>query len=151
MDAEVYLEIIRVLFRARKQMSQMFWKSVYNSLSNQKEVSFSQQLSIINLAILNKTTITSETVLLIITVSGNLYFQHYYFAYHNYANIKKIIEHKLVTRLKLDFYVKPDPICELCIAEKILSNSFSSSLNYNNSPLSLIHSDLYDLLPIATY
>jgi len=93
-------------------------------------------------------TITSETALSISTISANLSFWYCHFTYHNYTNVKKIIEHRLVTGLKLDSHAKPDPICEPYITRKMLSNFFLFSLNHN---CSLIYLDLHGLLPIATH
>jgi len=92
--------------------------------------------------------ITLETALSISTIPADLSFWHCHFTYHNYTNVKKIIEYRLVTGLKLDSHTKPDPICEPCITRKMSSNFFLFLLNHN---CSLTHLDLHGLLPIATH
>jgi len=52
--------------------------------------------------------------------------------YYKYTNIKKIIEYRLATRLILDLYAKLNPVCELYIARKILSNHFPLLVNHNH-------------------
>jgi len=44
-----------------------------------------------------------------------------------------------------------DLICELCIAGKMSANPFPPSANHNRFPLALVHSDLYEPLPVATH
>ena len=58
----------------------------------------------------------------------SLWYRH--FAYHNYANMKKMINQGLVTSLNLDSDKKPNPICKPCIAVKILANHLFSLTNY---------------------
>jgi len=95
-----------------------------------------------NLATLNGSTVASETACAVSTLLANLSLWHRRFTHYNYADVKKMVEHKLVTELVLDSDNKPDPICELCIAGKMSANPFPPSVNHNRSPLALVHSDL---------
>ena len=45
-----------------------------------------------NSVILNGTIITLETVFSISTISSDILLWHYYFTYHNYVNIQKMIK-----------------------------------------------------------
>ena len=76
--------------------------------------------------------------------------KYYCFAYYNYADIKKMIKHKLVTELILNSYIKPDLICELYVARKMLYNPFLLLVNHYYFLLTLVYLDLYSLLLIAT-
>ncbi|XP_006455397.1 hypothetical protein AGABI2DRAFT_226874, partial [Agaricus bisporus var. bisporus H97] len=50
-----------------------------------------------------------------------------------------MISKELVTGLKLESNSPPDAICEPCLAGKMHSHPFPSSLNHNRSPLELVH------------
>jgi len=104
-----------------------------------------------NLATLNGSTVASEAAYAVSTLPADLSLWHRRFTHYNYANVKRMIEHKLVTGLVLNSDNKPDPICEPCIAGKMSANSFPPSANHNRSPLALVHSDLHGPLPVATH
>jgi len=121
------------------------------AFSQDKLTLFTASIDSTNSAILNGSTIACETAFPVSTLPADLSLWHRRFTHHNYADIKRMIEHKLVTGLVLDSDNKPDPICEPCIAGKMSANPFPSSANHNRSPLALIHSDLHGPLPIATH
>jgi len=77
------------------------------------------------------------------TLPLDLNLWHRRLAHHSYADIKKMINQDLVTGLDLQSKQHPDPICEPCLAGKMHSNPFPSSLSHSVAPLDLIHSDLH--------
>ncbi|THH17507.1 hypothetical protein EW146_g3316 [Bondarzewia mesenterica] len=56
----------------------------------------------------------------------------------------------MVIGLQLDSDVKPDPICEPCLAGKMHANPFPSHSRFSN-PLELIHSDLHGPLLVSSH
>jgi hypothetical protein len=116
-----------------------------------KHTLFTTSIDSTNSAVLNGTTIAFQTVFHTSTLPLDLSLWHRHFAHHNYADVKKMVKQELVTGLKLNSEAKPDPICEPCLAGKMHSLPFPSSLNHNHSPLTLIHSDLHGLLPVTTH
>jgi len=57
----------------------------------------------------------------------NLALWHCRLSHYNLAEVKALIEHKLVIGIKLDVRIPPDPVCEPCLAGKMHANSFPSS------------------------
>jgi len=53
----------------------------------------------------------------------------------------------LVTGMTFGSSTKPDIVCEPCLAGKMHSNPFPSSLSHATQPLELVHSDLH---PVKT-
>ncbi|KAF7761137.1 hypothetical protein Agabi119p4_10546 [Agaricus bisporus var. burnettii] len=104
-----------------------------------------------NSAELDGSTLTSETAFSVSTLPVDLSLWHRRFIHHNYADVKSMISKDLVSGLKLESNSSPDSICELCLAGKMHSLPFPSSLNHNRSPLELVHSDLHGLLPVASH
>ena len=102
-----------------------------------RKTRFTASIDSSNSATLNSSTVASEAAY---ALPADLSLWHRRFTHHNYADVKKMVEHKLVTRLVLDFDNKPDPICEPCIARKMSANLFLPSANHNRSPLALVHS-----------
>jgi len=112
---------------------------------------FTASINSSNLVTLDGSTVASEAAYAVSTLPADLSLWHHRFTHHNYANVKKMVEHKLVTGLVLDSDNKPDLICELYIAGKMSANPFPPSANYNHSPLALVHSNLHRPLPVATH
>jgi len=112
---------------------------------------FTASIDFSNLATLNGSTIASETACAVSTLLANLSLRHRRFTHYNYADVKKMVEHKLVTELVLDSDNKPDPICEPYIAGKMSANLFPPLANHNRFPLALVHSDLHGPLLVVTH
>jgi len=112
---------------------------------------FTASIDSTNSAVLNGTTLASETAFSLSTLPTDISLWHRRFIHHNYADVKRMIQKKLVTGLKLESNAKPDPVCEPCIAGKMHSNPFPPSPNHNRAPLELIHSDLHGPLPVTTH
>jgi len=112
---------------------------------------FTASIDSSNSATLDGSTVTSEAALAVSTLPADLSLWHRRFTHHNYADVKRMVQHKLVTGLVLDSDNKPDPICEPCIAGKMTANPFPLSANHNHSPLALVHSDLHGPLLVATH
>ncbi|KAF7768485.1 hypothetical protein Agabi119p4_7728 [Agaricus bisporus var. burnettii] len=104
-----------------------------------------------NSAELDSSTVTSETAFSVSTLPVDLSLWHRRFIHHNYADVKSMISKDLVSGLKLESNSSPDSICEPCLAGKMHSLPFPSSLNHNHSPLELVHSDLHGPLPVASH
>ncbi|KAF7783081.1 hypothetical protein Agabi119p4_2457 [Agaricus bisporus var. burnettii] len=104
-----------------------------------------------NSAELDGSTLTSETAFSVSTLPVDLSLWHCRFIHHNYADVKSMISKDLVSGLKLESNSSPDSICEPCLAGKMHSLPFPSSLNHNRSPLELVHSDLHGPLPVASH
>ena len=75
---------------------------------------------------------------------------HQRFCHHSIPNVQKLIKDDLVIGLIITSDSKPDPICEPCLAGKMVSNPFPSSSRISSSPLELIHSDLHGPLPVQS-
>jgi len=86
-----------------------------------------------------------EHVYLTSTLPLDLSLWHKRLGHHNYDDIKAMVKKNLVVGLKLDSEVKPDPICEPCLAGKMHANPFPSSNTRATELLELIHSDTHDV------
>ena len=95
-----------------------------------RKTCFTASIDSSNSATLNSSTVASEAAYAVSTLPADLSLWHRRFTHHNYADVKKIVEHKLVTGLVLDSDNKPDPICEPCIAGKMSANPFLPLANY---------------------
>ena len=95
------------------------------------------------------TALISESAHLTNTLPLDLTLWHRRFAHHNYADVKKMINKRLVVGLDLNSAVKPDPVCEPCLAGKMRSNPFPTSSSRASKPLELIHSDIHGPLPVC--
>jgi len=95
-----------------------------------RKTRFTASIDSSNSATLNSSTVASEAAYAVSTLPADLSLWHRRFTHHNYADVKKIVEHKLVTGLVLDSDNKPDPICEPCIAGKMSANPFLPLANY---------------------
>jgi len=71
---------------------------------------------------------------------------HRRFAHHSVSAVQKLVKDAMVDGLSItDPGSKPDPICEPCLAGKMVANPSTSSNNRTSIPLHRIHSDLHDL------
>ena len=97
---------------------------------------FTASIDSSNSATLDGSTVASEAALAVSTLPADLSLWHRRFTHHNYADVKRMVQHKLVTGLVLNSDNKPDPICEPCIAGKMSANPFPSlaSSNLPRSP-----------------
>ncbi|KAG2076120.1 hypothetical protein BDR04DRAFT_1126089 [Suillus decipiens] len=75
---------------------------------------------------------------------------HRRLAHHHIAGVRTLIDHNLVTGLRLDSRASPDPICEPCLAGKMHANPFASSEWRASRPLELVHTDVHQL-PYRTF
>ena len=112
---------------------------------------FTASIDSSNSAVLNGSTVASKTAFSVSTLPADLSLWHRRFTHHNYADVKRMIEHKMVTGLVLESNSNPDPICEPCIAGKMSANPFPPSANHNCLPLALVHSDLHGPFSVATH
>ena len=74
------------------------------------------------------------------TVPLDLALWHHKLAHHNLTDVKALIEHKLITGIKLDVKTMPDPLCEPCLAGQMHADPFPSSSWRASRPLELVHS-----------
>ena len=87
----------------------------------QNQVLFTVTIDRNNAAFLNGTTLTaSEHVQLVSTLPLDYSLWHRRLAHHNLADVKRMVQKDLVTRVKLHSTSAPDPICEPCLAGKIV-------------------------------
>jgi transposase InsO family protein len=70
---------------------------------------------------------------------------HRRLAHHHLAGVRTLLDHNLVTGMKLDSKSAPDPVCEPCLAGKMHSNPFPSSQWRASRPLELVHSDVHQV------
>ena len=75
---------------------------------------------------------------------------HRRLCHHNYVNVKRMIDEKLVTGIKLNSLAAPDPICEPCLTGKMHANPFPSSTTRTSRPLELVHSDVHGPVSVQT-
>ena len=80
------------------------------------------------------------------TVPPDLALWHRRFAHHNIADIKSLVEHNLVTGMRIDSKSAGDPICKPCLAGKMHANPFTTSQNCTSRPLELVHSNVHHVL-----
>ena len=83
-----------------------------------------------------------------ITLPMDLELWHHRFCHPSYPVLKRMIREELVTGLKITSNTKPDPICEPCLAGKMVADPFPSSSHRASNLLELIHSDVHG--PIRT-
>ncbi|KAG2341418.1 hypothetical protein BDR05DRAFT_868089, partial [Suillus weaverae] len=75
---------------------------------------------------------------------------HRRLAHHHIAGVRTLIDHKLVTGLRLDSRASPDPVCEPCLAGKMHANPFPPSKWRVSRPLELVHTNVHQL-PYRTF
>jgi hypothetical protein len=103
-------------------------------------------------AFLNGTTdATLEYANVISTLPLDYSLWHRRLAHHNHADVKKMIQNKMVTGVRLQSTTAPDPICEPCLAGKMHANPFPLSTHRQSTPLALVHSDIHGPLPVRTH
>jgi len=69
---------------------------------------FTASIGSSNLVILNSSTITSEAAHAVSILPANLSLWHCCFIHHDYADVKRVVHHKLVTGLVFDSNNKPN-------------------------------------------
>jgi transposase InsO family protein len=79
------------------------------------------------------------------TVPLDIDLWHRRLAHHHPAGVRMLLDEGLVTGMKLDSKAAPDPICEPCLAGKMHSNPFPSSLWHASRPLELVHTDVHQV------
>ncbi|OAX31499.1 hypothetical protein K503DRAFT_655445, partial [Rhizopogon vinicolor AM-OR11-026] len=79
------------------------------------------------------------------TIPLDINLWHRKLAHHHLAGVRTLLDHNLVTGMKLDSKTAPDPICEPCLAGKMHSNPFPSSQWCASRPLELVHSDVHQV------
>ena len=105
-----------------------------------------------NAAFLNGTTLVNmEGASLASTLPLDHSLWHRRLCHHNYTNVKRMIEEKLVTGIKLNTLSAPDPICEPCLVGKMHANPFPSSTSRASRPLELVHSDVHGPVSVQTH
>ena len=82
------------------------------------------------------------------TIPMDLELWHRRLCHPSYPSLRKMIRENLVTGLKIVSHSKPDPICEPCLAGKMVADPFHSSSHQASNLLELIHSDVHG--PIRT-
>ena len=75
---------------------------------------------------------------------------HQHLCHHSIPNVQKLVKDELVVGLVITSDSAPDPICEPCLAGKMVSNPFPSSSRISSSPFELIHSDLHGPLSVQS-
>ncbi len=118
-----------------------------------KETVFTATINDQNAAYLNGTTLTAsmEQAHYTSTLPLDYSLWHRRLAHHNVADVKRMIQHQLVTGIKLQSTSSPDPICEPCLSGKMHANPFPSSTHRASELLELIHSDVHGPLPVQTH
>lgn len=76
---------------------------------------------------------------------------HRRFAHVNHKDVKQLINKDMVTGIKLDSKVAPDPICEPCLAGKMHADPFPSTGHRTTKPLELIHMDVHGPIPVQSH
>jgi transposase InsO family protein len=76
---------------------------------------------------------------------------HRRLAHVNHDDVKKLVNQDMVTGLKLEAKITPDPICEPCLAGKMHANPFPSTGNVSTKPLELVHMDVKGPIPVLSH
>ena len=84
------------------------------------------------------------------TCKMDLTLWHRRFSHLNHGDVKQLISKGLVTGIRLDSNVKPDPICEPCIAGKQHRVVNKSATSRATKPLELVHTDVHGPMPVQT-
>ena len=103
-----------------------------------------------NSGILNAVTEPFEHANATSTLPMDISLWHQRFCHHSIPNVQKLYKDDLVIGLIINSDSKPDPICEPCLAGKMVSGTFPSSTRISTVPLELIHSDLHGPLPVQS-
>jgi len=85
------------------------------------------------------------------TLPMDLELWHRRLCHPSYPVLKKMIREDLVTGLKITSSSKPDPICEPCLAGKMVADPFPSSSHHSTKLLGLIHSDVHGPIKVASH
>ena len=86
------------------------------------------------------------------TLPMDLSLWHQRFCHPSYPVLKRMIRDNLVTGLTITSSSKPDPICEPCLAGKMVADPFpSSSSHHSTKLLDLIHSDVHGPIKVASF
>src|SRR5882762_2597585 len=85
------------------------------------------------------------------TLPLNYELWHRRLAHINHDGVKKLIAQELVTGIKLDSRIAPDPICEPCLAGKMKANPFPATGHIAAKPLDLIHIDVHEPVHVQSH
>ena len=85
------------------------------------------------------------------TLPMDLDLWHHRLCHPSFPVLKKMIKDNLVSGLKITSPSKPDPICEPCLAGKMVADPFPSSSHHSTKLLSLIHSDVHGPIRTASH
>jgi len=85
------------------------------------------------------------------TLPMDLDLWHRRLCHPSYPVLKKMIKEGLVTGLKITSPSKPDPICEPCLAGKMVADPFPSSTNHSYKLLELVHSDVHGPIKVPSF
>jgi hypothetical protein len=138
--------LLSCLYLTRQKSLTMVVGSEYMDFFKDGTLLFQATITSNNIGTLDGVVIpadVSQSAGLASTLPLDLNLWHRRLAHHSYADVKKMINQNLVTGLDLQFKQHPDPICEPCLAGKMHSNPFPTSLSHSSAPLDLIHSDLH--------
>ena len=99
-----------------------------------------------NAAFLNgMTQCVTQYAQAVTTLPNDLALWHCWFAHHNTADIKSLVECNLVTGMYIDSKSVADPICKPCLAGEMHANPFTTLQNCASHPLELVHSDVHQV------
>jgi hypothetical protein len=105
-----------------------------------------------NSAFLDGNTLSHlESAQITSTLPLNYELWHHQLAHVNHDDVKKLISQDLVTGLKLNSKIAPDPICEPCLAGKMKANPFPATGHIVAKPLDLIHIDVHGPVPVQSH
>ena len=85
------------------------------------------------------------------TLPMDLELWHRRLCHPSFPVLRKMIRENLVTGLKITSPSKPDPICEPCLAGKMVADPFPSSSHQSTKLLELIHSDVHGPIRVASH
>ena len=85
------------------------------------------------------------------TVPMDLSLWHRRLCHPSYPVLKRMIKENSVTGLKITSPSTPDPICEPCLAGKMVSDPFPSSSHHSAKLLELVHSDVHGPIKVASH
>ena len=85
------------------------------------------------------------------TLPMDLSLWHQRLCHPSYPVLKKMIKDNLVTGLKVTSPSKPDPICEPCLAGKMVADPFPPSSHHSYGLLELVHSDVHGPIKVASF
>jgi transposase InsO family protein len=144
--------LLSVLFLTRQRNFKVHIDANFIYFNLHKKTCFVASITDHNSAFLDGSTQSfMDSANLTSTLPLNYELWHRRLAHVNHADVKKLVSQNMVTGIKLDSRIAPDPICEPCLAGKMNANPFPSTRHISSKPLELVHMDVHGPVPVQSH